>query len=193
MGWWDKAKYVRKEDGKSIEIACTPCQHWANRTLTDKCKTLWASWAVIGKKQRVFFAGSFIYFYFLSFFLSLLTLLYVGDTGYCSVFKKIGKKYGPFDVGLVPIGAYCPRYFMSPQHVDPKGMLSYNNITFSLPLSHTRNYNRGYSIASWCRSKSIRGDALGYLPFVWRKTPSSTSSKGHFFFTHPTHTNRSTC
>jgi len=64
MGWWDKAKYVRKEDGKSIEIACTPCQHWANRTLTDKCKTLWASWAVIGKKQRVFFAGAFISFLF---------------------------------------------------------------------------------------------------------------------------------
>lgn len=57
MGWWDTAKYVRTSDGKEIEVACTPCQHWANRTLTDKCKTLWASWVVMGKKQRVFFAG----------------------------------------------------------------------------------------------------------------------------------------
>jgi len=73
--------------------------------------------------------------YFFSVCFSCFYRLHVGDTGYCSVFKKIGKKYGPFDVGLVPIGAYCPRYFMSPQHVDPKGMISYKNSTFFLPLT----------------------------------------------------------
>ena len=47
--------------------------------------------SVIGKKKRLFFAG---------------------DTGYCSSFLEIGKKYGPFDVSLIPIGAYEPRWMV---------------------------------------------------------------------------------
>ena len=43
-----------------------------------------------------------------------------GDTGYSSVdFQAIGAKFGPIDLGLIPIGAYAPRWFMAPQHVDP--------------------------------------------------------------------------
>lgn len=44
---------------------------------------------------------------------------FAGDTGYCGVFKEIGQKYGPFDLSAIPIGAYEPRYFMKPQHIDP--------------------------------------------------------------------------
>lgn len=88
--------------------------------LTDSCKSLWGSWSIVGEHNKVFFAG---------------------DTGYCPAFKEIGNKFGPFDVGLIPIGAYCPRWFMKsfffclfsfsfqfclyfllyrPQHVNPK-------------------------------------------------------------------------
>ena len=52
-------------------------------------QVLWGSWCIIGPKNRVFFAG---------------------DTGYCSVFEQMGLKYGPFDLALIPIGAYEPRY-----------------------------------------------------------------------------------
>ena len=31
-------------------------------------------------------------------------------TGYCPVFKDIGKQFGPFDYSFIPIGAYEPRY-----------------------------------------------------------------------------------
>ena len=51
-------------------------------------QTLWGSWCVLGQHQRFYFAG---------------------DTGYCDVFKVIGKKYGPFDFAAIPIGAYEPR------------------------------------------------------------------------------------
>ena len=40
--------------------------------------------------------------------------------GYCSVFEEIGKNYGPFDLSLIPIGAYEPRWFMGRQHINPE-------------------------------------------------------------------------
>ena len=51
-------------------------------------QVLWGSWCVIGPKHRFYFAG---------------------DTGYCPVFETIGKRYGPFDLAAIPIGAYDPR------------------------------------------------------------------------------------
>lgn len=32
----------------------------------------------------------------------------------CPAFKEIGDLRGPFDLGLIPIGAYDPRFIMSP-------------------------------------------------------------------------------
>jgi L-ascorbate metabolism protein UlaG (beta-lactamase superfamily) len=37
----------------------------------------------------------------------------------CPAFKQVGEFRGPFDLGLIPIGAYDPRFFMSPMHADP--------------------------------------------------------------------------
>lgn len=44
---------------------------------------------------------------------------FAGDTGYCSVFKEIGQKYGPFDLSAIPIGAYTPQWMLKAQHVNP--------------------------------------------------------------------------
>lgn len=38
----------------------------------------------------------------------------------CPAFAQIGKLRGPFDLGLIPIGAYEPRWLWSPVHADPK-------------------------------------------------------------------------
>ncbi len=47
-------------------------------------------------------------------------LYFAGDTGYNPFdFKEIGKKLGPFDLSLLPIGVYAPRKFMQPIHVNP--------------------------------------------------------------------------
>jgi N-acyl-phosphatidylethanolamine-hydrolysing phospholipase D len=60
-----------------------------------------------------------------------------GDTGYrsvpagvpredehllphCPAFAEIGERLGPFDLGLIPIGAYEPRHVMSPVHLSPE-------------------------------------------------------------------------
>lgn len=67
--------------------------------------------------------------------LALNPSLLVGHPGYCAVadgqytidpsdpvcpaFKEIGTHFGGFDLGLIPIGAYDPRGFMSPIHCGP--------------------------------------------------------------------------
>lgn len=37
----------------------------------------------------------------------------------CPEFAKIGALRGPFDLGLIPIGAYKPRFLMSSVHANP--------------------------------------------------------------------------
>jgi L-ascorbate metabolism protein UlaG (beta-lactamase superfamily) len=45
---------------------------------------------------------------------------FVGDSGYDEVlFKEIGRRCGPPDLALIPIGAYEPRWFMSAAHMNP--------------------------------------------------------------------------
>lgn len=53
------------------------------------------------------------------------SLYFAGDTGYGPFVEKIREKYSEgFDIGLIPIGAYKPRWFMAPVHTDPfEGML----------------------------------------------------------------------
>jgi len=57
---------------------------------------------VIGKQQRLYFGG---------------------DSGYFPGFKEIGEKFEHFDLALLPIGAYLPRWFMSPVHMEPSQSL----------------------------------------------------------------------
>ena len=38
---------------------------------------------------------------------------------HCPAFAQIGALRGPFTLGLIPIGAYDPRFVMSPMHADP--------------------------------------------------------------------------
>jgi N-acyl-phosphatidylethanolamine-hydrolysing phospholipase D len=37
----------------------------------------------------------------------------------CPAFAQIGAHRGPFDLGLIPIGAYAPRWAFSGMHADP--------------------------------------------------------------------------
>lgn len=96
LDWWASATIPTRLD---VQFILTPAQHWTLRGPSDERKALWGSWTVIGPNKRFYFAG---------------------DTGYCPVFKQIGQSYGPFDLAAIPIGAYEPRWFMGPQHVDPE-------------------------------------------------------------------------
>ncbi|MCW8955289.1 MAG: MBL fold metallo-hydrolase [Gammaproteobacteria bacterium] len=82
-----------------VTFTAAPVQHWSKRTLFDAFDRLWVSWIIEGDNNKIYF---------------------VGDSGYTRHFKEIGKLYGPFDLALIPIGAYEPRWFMKGYHVNPE-------------------------------------------------------------------------
>lgn len=108
-----------KDDQISGRIGCLPCQHTSARTGYDKGRTLWASWSVESGGKKVWFGGDTGY--------RAVPELPVGEDDYgegheyphCPAFKEIGDHRGPFDLGLIPIGAYAPRHIMSPMHANP--------------------------------------------------------------------------
>ncbi len=80
-------------------VTCVPARHFAGRTIAGRNATLWCGWVLIAGRHRVYF---------------------VGDTGDHPDFGQIAKRTGPFDAVLMPIGAYDPRWFMSPVHMNPE-------------------------------------------------------------------------
>jgi L-ascorbate metabolism protein UlaG (beta-lactamase superfamily) len=71
-----------------LTLVCTPARHFSGR-LFARNTTLWASWVIAGPHRRAFFGG---------------------DTGYTNAFAEIGSEHGPFDVTLMPVGAYHPAW-----------------------------------------------------------------------------------
>ena len=104
----------------SATISCLPCQHMSARTPFDKAHTLWASWSIHSGNKSVWFGGDTGY--------RAVPKLPPSEFDYgdkhadlphCPAFKDIGDLRGPFDLGLIPIGAYDPRWIMSPMHANP--------------------------------------------------------------------------
>ncbi len=92
LDWWQSARHGR------FTITCLPAQHWSRRIEHGTNETLWCSWLVDSGLRKYFFAG---------------------DTGYFPGFAEFGRRFGPIDVAMLPIGAYEPRWFMQYQHMDP--------------------------------------------------------------------------
>lgn len=93
LDWWDETTA-----GES-RIACTPAQHFSGRFPWNRNATLWCGWTV-----RV--AG--------------FSLFFAGDTALHPEFESIARRFGPFDLAILPIGAYEPRWFMRPVHMSPE-------------------------------------------------------------------------
>jgi N-acyl-phosphatidylethanolamine-hydrolysing phospholipase D len=92
LDWW------QVHEAPAFTVTAVPAQHFSGRTLTDRNRTLWCGFVLEVAGRRIFFAG---------------------DTGYSKDFADIGARYAPMDLALIPIGAYAPRWFMRPVHVDP--------------------------------------------------------------------------
>lgn len=99
LDWWDGHTH------RGVEFFLTPVQHWSNRVLGDKHRTLWGGWAVFAPDFHWYFSG---------------------DTGYNGRdFVDTRERFahrqagGGFDAALIAIGACEPRWFMKDQHVNP--------------------------------------------------------------------------
>jgi len=95
LDWWDET------DVAGLNVSAVPAQHFSARTPWDRYETLWCGWTIRDTRS-----GRSAYF--------------AGDSGYCAAFREIGAKRGPFDVAMIPIGAYDPRWFMTPVHMNPE-------------------------------------------------------------------------
>ena len=92
LDWWQETTLL------DAHITATPARHFAARTLWDRYETLWGGFFLTHKGRKIYFAG---------------------DSGYTKYFAEIGQKLGAPDLAMIPIGAYEPRDFMGPMHINP--------------------------------------------------------------------------
>lgn len=78
LDWWEHT------DIAGLRLVATPARHFSGRGLGED-KTLWAGWAILGERRRVFYSG---------------------DTAMFDGFEEIGARLGPFDATLIESGAY---------------------------------------------------------------------------------------
>ena len=95
--WWQSL------DTADFSATCAPAQHFSSRAIGDRGDTLWCGWVLAADGARVYFAG---------------------DTGLHPDFATIGARLGPFDLVMLPIGAYEPRWFMRTVHLDPEDAIA---------------------------------------------------------------------
>jgi L-ascorbate metabolism protein UlaG (beta-lactamase superfamily) len=93
--------------GQSVELGpgavahLQPAYHWSARGMTDRRMALWCAYVVTTPAGAIY---------------------HVGDTGYGDgrIFARVRERYGAPRLAILPIGAYEPRWFMQPQHMNPQ-------------------------------------------------------------------------
>ncbi|MBB5352551.1 N-acyl-phosphatidylethanolamine-hydrolyzing phospholipase D [Haloferula luteola] len=94
LGWWDEMELF---DGVSVKAS--PARHFSARTPFDRNPSGCCGYRIEG--------GG-------------VALWHAGDSGDAPIFDEVGERWGPVDFGMIPIGAYSPRWFMSRVHLDPR-------------------------------------------------------------------------
>lgn len=93
LDWWEA-----HEVSPRLRVTAVPAQHFSARTPWDRDRALWCGFIVEADGRRIYFAG---------------------DSGYGAHFGEIGRRFPGIEVAFLPIGAYKPRWFMGPVHIDP--------------------------------------------------------------------------
>jgi L-ascorbate metabolism protein UlaG (beta-lactamase superfamily) len=94
LGWWESV------EAGGVRVTCVPAQHWSMRVPWDRNTRLWGGFVYESDEGIAYHAG---------------------DTAMSEqVFRVIGAKFPSIDWAMMPIGAYDPPWFMSPQHMGPE-------------------------------------------------------------------------
>lgn len=96
LDWWQEKKIG------DVLLSFVPAHHWSGRSLGDRRNTLWGGFVLRVDNAAIYLAG---------------------DSGYTSLFKSIRERLGPFDLCVLPIGAYEPQWFMKNHHLNPEEAL----------------------------------------------------------------------
>ncbi|KAA6459217.1 MBL fold metallo-hydrolase [Acidobacteria bacterium AB60] len=82
----------------SVRVMALPARHFSGRSLFNRFQTLWASFAFLGPKHRLYYGA---------------------DSGEWPGFRDIGEQFGPFDLTMLEIGASDPLW--ADIHMGPEG------------------------------------------------------------------------
>ena len=93
LEWWGSVTIGQ------VTITLVPSRHWSMRMPWDRNESLWGGYVIQGPEGAAYHSG---------------------DTGFFDGFAEIGRRFGPIDWAMLPVGAYAPRWFMEPQHMDPE-------------------------------------------------------------------------
>ena len=91
--WWQA-----RDLSPGVRVHGVPAQHWTSRGLFDRNRTLWLGYVVETPGGAIYFAG---------------------DTGFGPHYNAIAARFPALRLALLPIGAYLPRWFMQPVHMNP--------------------------------------------------------------------------
>jgi L-ascorbate metabolism protein UlaG (beta-lactamase superfamily) len=94
----ETAGWYQQFNTDHIKVTFVPSRHWSKRGISDTNKRLWGGFVMEANNKRILFGG---------------------DSSYDRYYKDLGKIFGGFDYVLLGIGAYEPRWFMSPNHQSP--------------------------------------------------------------------------
>lgn len=105
FAWWESWKTG------GVTFTFVPAEHWTRRSLWDMNRTHWGGWVIEADRHggEELAGGS-----------AKTTIYFAGDSGYFRGFAEIGRRFRDIGIALMPIGAYEPEWFMSPQHVTPE-------------------------------------------------------------------------
>jgi L-ascorbate metabolism protein UlaG (beta-lactamase superfamily) len=103
-----------------ITVTAIPAVLFSARSLFDRNETLWTGYSISDGHTKVYFSGY---------------------TGYHSIFKDLGRRYGPFDLGLVPIGAYKRASNLKSIHTTPE-----EAVRLGLGCQDTGSHALGYPL-----------------------------------------------
>jgi L-ascorbate metabolism protein UlaG (beta-lactamase superfamily) len=93
LDWWDETPI-----GDALKMTFVPAQHSSARGLFDRHRSLWGGYVMESLGRRIYFGG---------------------DSGYSRHFSDIKLRLGTPDIAILGIGAYEPRWFMKPIHMNP--------------------------------------------------------------------------
>lgn len=87
---------------RKLRMTALPALHATRRNVFGTVDGGAVSWEIAGRSAKVMF---------------------IGDSAYGAIFERIGRERGPYEVALVPIGAYEPRHLVADMHSTPEEAL----------------------------------------------------------------------